>query len=94
MLGACILTFFVKFSFLICWTIICSYMWAMVFFGALCMAAGRGLYSSTFRLNLSAFCGIGGTLRGCVGCVRVHQGVSRVCFVSEAAQVELKSGRV
>ena len=40
MLGACILTFFVKFSFLICWTIICSYMWAMVFFGALCMAAG------------------------------------------------------
>jgi len=25
---------------------------------------GRGLHSSTFRLNLSAFCGIGGTFRG------------------------------
>ena len=39
-LSACILTFFVKFSFLICWTIISSYMWAVLFFGALCMAAG------------------------------------------------------
>ena len=39
-LGLCILTFFVKFSFLICWTIISSYMWAVVFFGALCMAMG------------------------------------------------------
>jgi len=29
-LGLCILTFFVKFSFLICWTIICSYVWAVV----------------------------------------------------------------
>ena len=35
--------------------------------------AGRGLHLSTFRLNLSAFCGIGGTLRRCLGCV---QGVS------------------
>eukprot|EP00227_Mantoniella_beaufortii_P017292 CAMPEP_0197575398 /NCGR_PEP_ID=MMETSP1326-20131121/809_1 /TAXON_ID=1155430 /ORGANISM="Genus nov. species nov., Strain RCC2288" /LENGTH=1027 /DNA_ID=CAMNT_0043138157 /DNA_START=288 /DNA_END=3371 /DNA_ORIENTATION=+ len=39
-LGLCILTFFVKFSFLICWTIICSYVWAVVFFGALCITAG------------------------------------------------------
>ena len=39
-LGLCILTFFVKFSFLICWTIISSYLWAVVFFGALCMAMG------------------------------------------------------
>lgn len=39
-LSLCILTFFVKFSFLICWTIISSYLWAVVFFGALCMAAG------------------------------------------------------
>ena len=39
-LGLCILTFFVKFSFLICWTIISSYLWAVVFFGALCMAVG------------------------------------------------------
>jgi len=27
----------------------------------------RGLHSSTFRLNLSAFCGIGGTFRGFLG---------------------------
>jgi hypothetical protein len=29
--------------------------------------AGRGLHSSTFRLNQSAFCGIGGAFRGFVG---------------------------
>jgi hypothetical protein len=28
---------------------------------------GRGLHSSTFWLNLSAFCGIGGAFRGCLG---------------------------
>jgi hypothetical protein len=39
-LSLCILTFFVKFSFLICWTIVSSYLWAVVFFGALCMAMG------------------------------------------------------
>jgi len=39
-LGLCILTFFVKFSFLICWTIISSYIWAVIFFGALCITAG------------------------------------------------------
>jgi len=39
-LSLCILTFFVKFSFLICWTIICSYVWAVIFFGALCITAG------------------------------------------------------
>ena len=39
-LSLCILTFFVKFSFLVCFTIICSYIWAVVFFGALCMTAG------------------------------------------------------
>ena len=27
----------------------------------------RGLHSSTFQLNISAFCGIGGALRGCLG---------------------------
>ena len=26
---------------------------------------GRGSHSSTFRLNISAFCGIGGAFRGC-----------------------------
>jgi len=29
------------------------------------MPGSRGLHSSTFRLNLSAFCEIGGTFRGC-----------------------------
>jgi hypothetical protein len=28
---------------------------------------GRGLHSSTFRLNVSAFCGMGGAFRGCLG---------------------------
>jgi len=27
----------------------------------------RGLHSSTVRLNVSAFCGIGGANRGCLG---------------------------
>jgi len=39
---------------------------------------GRGLHSSTFRLNLSALYGIGGARRGCVARV---QGVFRVCRV-------------
>ena len=29
-------------------------------------AAGRGLHSSIFWLNVSAFCGIGGAFRGCL----------------------------
>jgi len=29
----------------------------------------RGLHSSTFELNVSAFCGIGGAFRGCLGAV-------------------------
>jgi hypothetical protein len=28
---------------------------------------GRGLHSSTFRLNVSALCGIGGAFGGCLG---------------------------
>jgi hypothetical protein len=35
----------------------------------------RGLHSYTFRLNLSAFCVIGGAVRGCFGGV---PGVERV----------------
>jgi hypothetical protein len=35
---------------------------------------GRGLHSSTFRLNVSAFCGLGGA---CRGCIRGLQEVSR-----------------
>jgi len=31
------------------------------------LPAARGLHSSSFRLKLSAFCGIGGALRGCLG---------------------------
>jgi len=58
----------------------------------------RGLHSSIFRLNVNAFYGIGGACRGrykgCLGGVREYQGVCRVCFVSETAQVELRSGRV
>jgi len=30
---------------------------------------GRGLHSSTFQLNLSASCGIGGAFSGCLGAV-------------------------
>jgi len=60
--------------------------------------SGRGLHSSTFRLNLSAFCAIGGAFRGSlVGGYRVLagcKGVSRVQFVSETAKVEPRSGRV
>jgi len=37
---------------------------------------GRGLHSSTFQLNLSAACGIGGALSGRLGAV---QGVIRGC---------------
>ena len=41
----------------------------------------RGLHSSTSRLNLSAFVGIGGAFRGCLGGVRGYQGVFklRIC---------------
>ena len=35
-------------------------------------SAGRGLHSSTSRLNLSAFCGIGGAFRGCLGVIQVE----------------------
>ena len=31
--------------------------------------SGRGLHSSTFRLNVSAFCGIGVAFRSCSGSV-------------------------
>jgi len=38
---------------------------------------GRGLHSSTFRLNASTLCGIGGAFRGCLGGVL---GVFRECL--------------
>jgi hypothetical protein len=31
------------------------------------LLTGRGLHSSTFWLNVSAFCGVGGAFRGCLG---------------------------
>jgi len=33
-------------------------------------AGGRGLHSSTFQLNASAFCGIGAAFRRCLGVFR------------------------
>jgi protein dispatched 1 len=39
-LALCILTFFIKFSFLVCWTIICSFFWAVLFFPAAMFAFG------------------------------------------------------
>jgi hypothetical protein len=41
---------------------------------------GRGLHSSTFRLNVSAFSGIGGVFRGYVGGVWVVSAVIRGCL--------------
>jgi len=45
-------------------------------------SSGRGLHSSTFRLNVTAFCGRGvtfsGLFRGCLGGVRGCKGVCRV----------------
>ena len=31
-----------------------------------CVLQGRGIHSSTFQLNISALCGIGGAFRGCL----------------------------
>ena len=39
---------------------------------------GRGLHSSTIRLNVRAFRGIGSPLRGCLGCIRGYYGWFRV----------------
>jgi len=56
---------------------------------------GRGLHSSTFRLNVSAFCGIGVAIRGCPGAVQGVLGLIMGCLgcMSEAAEVELKNRR-
>jgi adenine phosphoribosyltransferase len=39
------------------------------------VSSGRGLHSFTLRHNVSAFCGIGGAFRGCLGGVWRCQGV-------------------
>jgi hypothetical protein len=41
--------------------------------------AGRGLHSSTFRLNVSAFCGIGGAIGGYQGVVEAVLGALMGC---------------
>jgi hypothetical protein len=62
---------------------------------ALQQAVGRGLHSSAFRLNVSAFCEIGVRLGGAFrGYSAGIGGVARVCFVLETAEVELRGGRV
>jgi len=50
----------------------------------------RGLHSSTFQLNLSAFYGIGGARRGCVARVKGVLGVFRVYRVFCVCQTRLK----
>ena len=61
-------------------------------------AASQGLTLVHFSVQRKRFlwdrgC-VQGLLKGCLGGVRGYEGVSRVYFVSETAQVELKSGRV
>jgi hypothetical protein len=46
----------------------------------LCWDCGRGLHSSNFWLNLSAFCGIGGECRGCLRGVQGVSGDIRGCL--------------
>jgi len=61
------------------------------------LVVGRGLHSSTFRLDVTALYGIGGAFRVVQGGSRGVQGyqqVFRVYIVSETAQVELESGQV
>ena len=55
---------------------------AVIFLGLAvvgCRVFGRGLHSSTFQLNLSAFSGIGGAFRGCLrgvqGVVKGYSGL-------------------
>jgi len=59
---------------------------------------GRGLHSSTFQLNLSAFYGIGGVRKGLCSPCQGGVGGCLVCggcfLVTDTAQVELKSERV
>jgi len=59
---------------------------------------GRGLRSFASQLNLSDVYGIGGARSGCVARVQAGvrgcQGCTGCFYVSDAAQVELKSERV
>jgi len=51
---------------------------------------GRGLHSSTFRLNVSALCGIRGPCRGCVGGACVLLGGNRGCVGCISCQKQLR----
>jgi len=44
-------------------------------FVKLALEHGKGLLSSTFRLNVSALCGVGGAFRGSLGVCSGCQGV-------------------
>jgi hypothetical protein len=56
-------------------------------------AAGRGLHSSTFWLNLSAFCGTGAAFMGCLGGIwAVTRGV-RGCLGCYLCQIWLSLSR-
>ena len=51
---------------------------------------GRGLHTPTFRLNVSAFCGIGGAINGCSGGVRQAFGDIRPCHGCILCQKRLR----
>jgi len=50
----------------------------------------RGLHSSTFRLNVSAFCGTGGAFRGCLRSVWEVLGGIRGCLQCILCQTRLR----
>jgi len=54
------------------------------------LPAGRGLHSSTFRLNVSGFCGIGGAYRGRMGGVYGGLGGIRGCIECIVCQKRLR----
>ena len=54
------------------------------------VSPGRGLHSSTFRLNVSAFYGMGGAFRGCGGGVQEVAGGVRGCVRCIVCQKRLR----
>jgi len=66
--------------------------------GALAVVVGGCLHSSNFQLNVSALYGTGGAFRehsgGAYGVSGGVRGSLGCVFVSETAQVELRSGRM
>ena len=66
----------------------CKY--AYCFFATAILNDGRGLHSSTFQLNLSAFCGIGDAFRDCLGGVLGVRGDIRGQFGRLLCQKRLR----